>query len=98
MRGCMFLRTIKHIDLCDLPVLVIAYEDSDLIRIPGLQCQQLSEGVEASVNKVTVISVCVCVCVSVCVCVCVCHTLILYGTLINATEILYHKYNSFEDI
>ena len=50
--GYTFLRTIKHIDLCDLPALVIASEDNDLIRIPGLQCQQLTEGV-ASVNKVS---------------------------------------------
>ena len=65
MRGCMFLYTIKPIDLCDLPALVIASEDNDLIRIPGLQCQQLTEGVVASVNKVSRYSVCVCVCVCV---------------------------------
>ena len=53
MRGCMFLRTIKPIDLCDLSALVIASEESDLIRILGLQYQQLSEGVVASVNKVS---------------------------------------------
>ena len=53
MRGCMFLHTIKPIDLCDLPALVIASEDNDLIRIPGLQCQQLTESVVASVNKVS---------------------------------------------
>ena len=52
MRGYMFLRTIKPIYLCDLPALMIASEVSDLIRIPHLQCQQLSEGEVASVNKV----------------------------------------------
>ena len=53
MRGYMFLCTIKPIDLCNLPALMIASEESDLIRIPGLQCQQLSEGVVASVNNVS---------------------------------------------
>ena len=43
----------KTIDLCDLPALMIASEVSDLIRIPHLQCQQLSEGEVASVNKVS---------------------------------------------
>ena len=92
---------------------MIASEESDLIRIPGLQCQQLSEGLKtvvASINKVSLQSVCVCVCMCVCVCVrvracacvrvcvrvcvraCVCVTLIHYGTLTNAVDILYHKY------
>ena len=53
MRVCMFLCTIKPIDLCDLPALMIASEESDPFRIPGLQCQQLSEGVVASVNNVS---------------------------------------------
>ena len=54
----MFLYTIKPIDLCDLPALVIASEDNDLIRIPGLQCCSLCQ------QSLSVISVCVCVCVS----------------------------------
>ena len=49
----MFLCTIKPIDLSDLPALMIASEESDLIRIPGLHYQQLSEGVIASVNNVS---------------------------------------------
>ena len=48
--------TIKSIDLCNLPTLVVPPEQSDTIRILGLHTEQLGKCLQtivASVHKIT---------------------------------------------
>ena len=44
--------TIKSIDLCDLPALVVSSQQCDLVGVASFQCQQQSEGFQAIVTSV----------------------------------------------